>query len=103
MILMDVAQIVRKAVKSGQIGFGYKSTEANIRDGSAHAIVMSKNCPKMNSADIEKHAEIAGIPIAKFDGTSLELGEMCGKPFPASVVAIMDRSVASEFSKEKKK
>ena len=48
---------------------------------------MAKNCPRDIEEDIEKYAKLANIPIVKFEGTGLELGEFCGKPFLVNLLS----------------
>ena len=87
---MDVNKEIRRVVETGKTTFGFKSTEKNVLTGQAKAIVMSGNLPKSDKEKLNHYAKIAKIPIIAFNGTSLELGNVCGKPFTISTLTILD-------------
>ncbi|MBI1974090.1 50S ribosomal protein L30e [Candidatus Micrarchaeota archaeon] len=99
---MDVSGAVRKALKNNKTGFGFRSTINSLMTGKCHAVVLAGNCPRRQASDLERHAELAGVPAVRFEGTSLELGELCGRPFMVSALAILDPTAASELSRQKK-
>jgi len=45
---------------------------------------------------------LSNVPYSITEETSMELGSVCGKPFSASVVAIMDAGESDILSKIKK-
>ena len=49
---------------------------------------MAKNIPEDMRKEIEHHAKIFGIKVSIFEGSSKELGVICGKPFPVSTLVI---------------
>jgi len=40
--------------------------------------------------DIERNAKLANIPVYSMDEKAVLLGSTCGKPYPASVLAVVD-------------
>jgi ribosomal protein L30E len=44
--------------------------------------------PEKIRKEIEHNAKIAGIKVEIFDKSSKELGVLCGKPYPVSVLVI---------------
>ena len=53
-------------------------------------VVASKNRGD-NVQDIAHMAKISNIRVVMFDGTSMELGALCGKPFSVSAVSIIEQ------------
>ncbi|MBI5000964.1 MAG: 50S ribosomal protein L30e [Euryarchaeota archaeon] len=79
---MDVNRALRTAVTTGKVQFGLDQTRKALKSGKARMVVLSKNCPE----DIE-----AGkTKVLVFQGTNMELGAVCGKPFSVSALAILD-------------
>ncbi|RLG95322.1 50S ribosomal protein L30e, partial [Candidatus Bathyarchaeota archaeon] len=39
---------------------------------------------------LEYYCKLSGIPLIVYDGTSLELGAVCGKPFTVSAMTIRE-------------
>ena len=66
-----------------------KSIDA-VKKGDAKLVVVASNCPKNEYDDIRRYAELAGIKIQKFEGTSWDLGEVVGKPFMVSAIAVIE-------------
>jgi large subunit ribosomal protein L30e len=52
--------------------------------------VISNNCPKKTAQQISHYARIGNTPLVIFSGSSLQLGELCGKPFLVSCVCVLD-------------
>jgi len=87
---METDALIKKIIETGKIDFGSNKALKNIKKGKAKAIILSKNCPKKIRQDIEYYAKIEKIPLIVFPGTSLQLGEVCGKPFTISSITITD-------------
>ena len=77
---------IQSAIKSGKAIFGYRETIKFIKVDSPKIIVIAKNAPENMKNEIEHNAKIAGMKVEVFDGTSKELGVVCGKPFPIAAL-----------------
>ena len=67
----------------------YKRQKQSSRDadsGSAKLIILASNCPE-ETVNFVKGGK---TPVHSFSGNNSALGAACGKPFPVSVVAILD-------------
>jgi len=81
---------VRLAVESGKVKFGARTGIAASLLGKAKLFVLASNTPKETREKVERYAKISNIPFINFDGTSMELGSVCGRPFPISVLSVYD-------------
>ncbi|HKZ45350.1 MAG TPA: 50S ribosomal protein L30e [archaeon] len=79
---------IQSAIKSDKAIFGYRETIKFIKVDSPKFIVIAKNAPESMKKEIEHNAKIAGMDVEVFDGTSKELGVVCGKPFPIATLTI---------------
>lgn len=87
---MSLTEVVQDALKSGKVVLGYRESIKKIKSGNPKLIVIAKNIPKERKEQIEHNARIFNLKIEIFDGTSKELGVVCGKPFPISTLVILD-------------
>ncbi len=88
--MADERKEIRRAVDTGKVVFGTKKSENNILKGNGKLIILSENTQKAVQERISHTANAIGIPLKKFGGTSLELGSVCGKPFPVSVMLVLN-------------
>ncbi len=88
---MDINIEIRRAVDTGKVNFGEKQTEKNILKGNGELIIISSNTKKLLKERLENYAKLSEIPFYEFPGTSLELGSVCGKPFPVSVMTVLNK------------
>ncbi|MEM2142190.1 MAG: 50S ribosomal protein L30e [Candidatus Thorarchaeota archaeon] len=87
---MSFNQSVAIAVRTGKCHIGTRSSIQATRNGTAKLVIVSGNCPSNESNDIERYARLANVPVYKYSGSSWELGELIGKPFMVSAIAIID-------------
>lgn len=88
--MADISKAVRMAVDTGKVKFGARDGTKAALKGDARLILLSSNCPQDTRSDIQRHAKLSGVPVHVFAGTSLELGSLCGKPFPVSALCIFE-------------
>ncbi len=86
---MDIGREIRKAAETGRILFGTKRSLQAVKTGEAKLIIAASNIPQRTREDIEYYTNIAGIRTHYYEGTGVELGTLCGKPFVISVVAVI--------------
>jgi large subunit ribosomal protein L30e len=87
---MSLNQPIASAVSTGRCKIGVKSSITAIKKGEAKLVVVAANCPKDEYTDIERYTQLAGIKLQQFEGTSWDLGEVVGKPFMVSAIAIIE-------------
>jgi len=88
--MVDMDKAIRMAVDTGKVEFGVNSALRLASSGEARLIVISSNCPKKFKEDITYYSKLSKTAVYGFGGTSLELGSLCGKPFPISALSIHD-------------
>lgn len=94
---------VRLAVESGKVDFGARSGVAAGAEGKAKLFVIANNTPPAIRAKVEGLANSSKVPVIEYEGSSMELGSVCGKPFPVSVLSIFEAGSSNlmEFAKKK--
>lgn len=88
--MADVAKAIRLAVDTGKVKFGSRDAVKAALNGEAKLIIIAGNCPNSTKGDIEYFSKLSKIETYKYSGTSLELGSLCGKPFPVAALSILD-------------
>lgn len=84
--MSDVEAVLRKALRSGKYYIGTRRTIKALKKGEAKAVVVSKNCPEEFLNKIKEF----NVPVLVFDGTNMQLGEFCRKPFSIASMAITE-------------
>ena len=87
---MDVNKQIRMAVKTGKVDFGSKTALSSATLGRAKLLILAKNCPQEYRDNIVYDAEHSEIPIYVFQGSSLDLGALCEKPFPVASMVVRE-------------
>jgi len=94
---------VRLAVESGKVEFGGKAGISSVLQGSAKLVIMAGNAPSDVKGRVEAYSKSSGTPLIQFEGSSMELGSVCGKPFPVSVVSVFEEGSSNILELAKKK
>lgn len=84
---MDFNASLRRAIKTGEALLGQNMTSQCIENGKAKMVVVAENCPE-NYREMLKSKE--NVFIYTFEGSSVQLGKACGKPFMVSALAIIN-------------
>ncbi len=79
---------LRMAIKTGKVGFGSKEAIKALKHGKAKMVIVAANAPKEIKDDILYYAKLSKTPVYVFQGTSVELGTVCGKPFMVAAITI---------------
>ena len=87
---MDVDRGIRVAVDTGDVTLGSEKSIQYLKLGKGQLVVVAKNSPKEIIDDVEYYSKLSEIPFYTYDGTSVELGSVCGKPFTVATLIIND-------------
>ena len=90
-----VISAIRLTVESGKVGFGSRKAVAD----DVKLLIIAKNAPESIKESISK----SKIPTLEFEGSTMELGAVCGKPFPVSVLSVLDEGNSNILELAKKK
>jgi large subunit ribosomal protein L30e len=85
-----LAKAIRQCVDSGKVEFGTNESVKKALSGKAKLVVMASNCPQDVAQDASRYCKLSSIPVVKFEGTSLELGTVAGRPHSVALLAVMD-------------
>src|SRR3989304_8079786 len=88
--MIDVDKAIAAAVKTGKVSFGTNAAVQSAKNGKAKMIVLASNCPKDIKEDIEYYSKLSNIPILAYKGASMDLAEVCNKPFIISALTIRE-------------
>jgi len=87
---VNIVKSVRSAVEAGNIVLGSKQSIEKVISGEAKLVVVSATCERGALEDLERYARLSGIEVQRFEGSGVELGEVCGKPFAVSMLAVLE-------------
>ena len=88
--MIDVDKAIGTAVKTGKVVLGAESAVKNAQTGKAKLIVIAANCPAEIRGDIEYYGRLSGINVVVYNGTSIDLGMACKKPFMVSALTVKE-------------
>jgi len=77
---------IRLAVETGSVEFGARAGVSTTN--KAKLLVVANNLPDPMKNEVESFAKGSRVPVLIFEGSSMELGSVCGKPFPVSVLSV---------------
>jgi len=83
---MDFNASLRKAVKTGTVFLGQNKTQECIEEGKAKLVVVAKNSPE----SVKNLVNETDIPVYVYDGSSVQLGKACGRPYVVSALAVVE-------------
>ena len=80
---------LKEAIKVGKgLIFGTERTLKKLKMNEIKKVYVSSNCPENVLSDIEHYANIHSIPLVKLKENNEELGIICKKSFPISVLSL---------------
>jgi len=94
---MDLAHALKVALETGKVEIGLSQTLAAADAKKARLLIVARTCPERK---LTKERAVGKIPIYHFDGTAVDLGQACGRPFPISAMAILDPGSSAILSLE---
>jgi len=83
---MDFNASLRKAVKTGTVFLGRNKTQECIEEGKARLVVVAKNSPE----SVKNLVKETDIPVYIYEGSSVQLGKACGRPYVVSALAVVE-------------
>ncbi len=86
----SLARAIRQCVDSGKVEFGTNAGVKKALSGGAKLLILASNCPKEVSQDVLRFSKLSGTPAIVYEGTSIELGTVTGRPHPIAVLSVMD-------------
>ncbi len=84
---MDLAHALKVALETGKVRIGLEETREAAQAKKARLLIVARTCP---DATLTKERHVGKVPIYHYDGTAVDLGQACGRPYPISAMAILD-------------
>jgi large subunit ribosomal protein L30e len=84
---MDLAHALKVALDTGTVKLGLTETREAAASKKAKLLIVARTCP---DPKLSKERTVGKIPIYHYEGTAVDLGQACGRPFPISAMAILD-------------
>jgi len=94
---MDISRNLKNAISKGKVDFGLEQAIANAKKGKAKLLIVASNCPERKKLATYKK----GL-VHMYEGDNVTLGTVAGKPFPISVISIIDDGDSNLISMLKK-
>ena len=88
--MSSIDQQLRLALSTGRVQLGSKQAVRELRRGRAKMAIISSNCPEEMKESILNHGELGDTPVLIHEKDSIDLGMLCGKPYPVSAIVIND-------------
>ena len=82
----ELGQILSKVVKTGRCVLGLREVQKSVR--GSKIIIYSTKIPQDRIKQLIEACRTANVPTLAYEGTSLELGSLCGKRFRVSALAV---------------
>lgn len=89
-------------IKTGKVDVGENAVLSALLTSSPKLILISGNCPTKLKERVIYYSMLSATPFHIAEENSIELGSVCGKPFPVSVLAVMDEGESNILSKIRK-
>jgi large subunit ribosomal protein L30e len=87
---MDVDRGIRVAVDTGNVTLGSEKSIQGLKLGKGKLVIIAQNCPRNIREDVMHYSKLSEIPVYSYQGTSVDLGSVCGKPFTVATLTIKD-------------
>jgi large subunit ribosomal protein L30e len=88
--MADLANNIRLAVDSGKVALGVNKVMDSVKENKAKLIVVAAKNRADILQDIHHASKISNVKTVTFEGDSMELGAVCGKPYSVSVLSVIE-------------
>ncbi len=92
--MIDLGRAIKAAATTGKVVYGVQQAEKAVNSGEAKMVILSANCP----SEFLRSGNHNNVKVVKFEGTNMELGALCEKPFSVSALAVIDKGTSNILS-----
>jgi large subunit ribosomal protein L30e len=85
---MDIQRALRNVVSTGKVYLGAAQAKKAITKGEAKLVIVAAGSP--DSETLKTQTSSKGVAFYEYGGKGTELGPACGKPFPVSVLTVLE-------------
>lgn len=79
-------KLIKDAIEEGKCTFGTKEAISTVKNSKL--IVLSHSIPEQILEKIQQESKSSKVPILNYDGSSVELGRLCGTQFRISALSL---------------
>ncbi len=79
---------IKGALKGNRLIVGSREVLKNLRRGKVEAVFITSNCPKHLESRARYYSRLSEVKIVEFGGNSMQLGEVCGRPYKTLMAGI---------------
>lgn len=87
---MALLETIQSALKANNIIIGYRESIKFMKTNKPKLVIMANNLPERLKNEIERTVKISGAKLETYNGSSKDLGIVCGKPFPVTTLVIKE-------------
>ena len=85
----DLASDLRKKITENKIVIGTQITKKKLLNKKLKKVIFAKNCSEEIRAEFEKYCKLIGTKYEESTLNNEELGILCRKQYPASVLGVL--------------
>jgi large subunit ribosomal protein L30e len=85
---MELEKLIKESLKEKKIILGFNTVMKILKSEHPELVVYANNILEDRKKMIEHNAQISNVEIKEYPNDSVNLGLLCGKPFPVSALAI---------------
>ncbi|MBI4021499.1 MAG: ribosomal L7Ae/L30e/S12e/Gadd45 family protein [Candidatus Aenigmarchaeota archaeon] len=86
--MTDATKDIKQALKDGKLVIGTRETVKLLKQGGISAVIVPTNVPAGIRKDLERYAGLGASELRTFEGDSVTLAQVCGKPFKILALGI---------------
>lgn len=79
---------LKKLLIDGKITMGIDKAISGLKKGTVSRVYVASNFPEDKKEDIARYAELSGAEVISLKYLNTELGTICKKVFPVSVLSV---------------
>jgi len=83
-----VLNIIKESLKDNKLIIGRNKSLKALKNGKINRLILAINAPKTLQEQVGHLCTVGGVEIMTFEGSNLELGSVCRKPFGIMVLGI---------------
>jgi large subunit ribosomal protein L30e len=88
--MIDINKAIATTARTGKAFLGAENTVKNTKVGKVKLVIVAANCPQETHENIKYYCRLSDIPLIAYNGTGIDLGTACGKPFTISALAVRE-------------
>lgn len=81
---------IKNLIKTGKYYLGSRRSLKALKRGEAKLVIIAENAPPAIREKAFYYAKLSGARVVIYKGGSTDLGLVAGKPFPISMIAVLD-------------